>query len=425
MSFATPDERYFASLINAARTDLGLDPVRLEVHLNAAADDHSDWMLRRDAFSHTGAGGSSSRERIEAAGFDLAGGWMTAENIAYVGISGAGNLRDEIRSLHQMLMDSPSHYANITDPDATVVGIGLKVGTFTSGGRDYRVLMATQDFADTDGDLRLDNGRLARGDLPRPDLAGTSRSDWRDGFDGREIRTRDDSEVATGSMRADDFRGQAAADRAHGRGGDDWLAGRGGNDRLDGGGGRDHLSGGRGADRLSGGDGHDELSGGGGRDVISGGAGRDLARGGNGADRVFGRSGNDSLLGQDGADRLIGGAGDDWLSGGAGGDRLIGGGGNDTLTGGTGDDVLIGGGGEDCFVFMAGDGSDRIVGYTPGVDRLMIDIDLTGRDAAGFAAEYMRQTDDGLVISLADGDRIVLIGDDLDPLSVAADILAV
>ena len=69
--------------INAERADAGLPALKVEVHLNAAAQDHSDWMAETGHFSHTGEGGSSATERIEEAGFPLEGDWQTAENIAW------------------------------------------------------------------------------------------------------------------------------------------------------------------------------------------------------------------------------------------------------------------------------------------------------------------------------------------------------
>lgn len=425
MSFASSDERYFARLVNDIRGDLGLDPLRIEMHLNAAAEDHSQWMLARDVFSHTGARGSSSRERMEAAGFDLAGHWRTAENIAYISVTGGDDLRDEVRALHQMLVDSPGHYANIVNPDLTMIGIGLQVGSFTRDGRDYTVLMATQNFGDTDGDVRMDNGRFQSARLPMPDLDGPVRAEWRQEFDGDVILPTHARAMAMGGDGNDDFRGRGGGDAVNGGGGDDWLRGRGGRDQMEGGAGDDCLLGDAGDDRLRGDGGNDMLLGGAGRDALIGGVGRDMLNGGGADDVLFGGAGNDRLVGQAGNDRLAGGGGRDWLAGGAGNDRLIAGGGNDTLSGGTGNDVLVGGGGADCFVFAEGDGEDRIVGYQQGQDRLMIDGTLTGRDALRFADNHIRQTDAGVVISFGDGDRIVLIGDDLDPLSVASDIFTV
>lgn len=107
---------------------------------------------------------------MEAAGFDLAGGWMTAENIAYVSIQGESDLRDEIRQLHQNLMDSPGHYRNIMS-DAAYIGIGLEVGYLKVNGRDYKVLMRRRT-------LPIRMGRCASIPAPSPGLQSL-RPTWR------------------------------------------------------------------------------------------------------------------------------------------------------------------------------------------------------------------------------------------------------
>ena len=240
MSYATANERYFASLVNQSRKAGGLAPLALEKRLNDSAQAHSRWMLDTDAFSHTGQGGSSSRQRMEKAGFDLAGQWMTAENIAYVSVQGASDLQDEIRQLHQNLLDSPGHYANIMGK-AAYVGIGLEVGTIAVGGRNYQVLMATQNFADTDGQVRLDGGTFLRVAQPIASSAVQSRLDWLDALNGKIFTTQ-----AKGTALNDDYRLTARHDTVLAGAGNDWVAGWGGNDRLHGEQGADRLIGGAG-----------------------------------------------------------------------------------------------------------------------------------------------------------------------------------
>jgi hypothetical protein len=78
-----------------------------------------------------------------------------------------------------------------------------------------------------------------------------------------------------------------------------------------------------------------------------------------------------------GDDNLRGGAGPDTLSGGAGSDDLQSFAGNDRLSGGRGDDGLTLGDGADRVVFARGDGSDWVVDFRPGTDKL---------ELSGFAA---------------------------------------
>lgn len=416
MSYATANERYLATLVNQARRAEGLAPLALEKRLNDSAEAHSRWMLDADVFSHTGQGGSTSRQRMEQAGFDLAGQWMTAENLAYGSINGEADLRDEIRQLHQNLMNSPGHYANIMS-DASYVGIGLEVGVMTVGGRDYRVLMATQNFADTDGQVRLDTGTFQTVAQPGVSSAMLTRDAWLNSFNGQVFTT-----AAAGTARNDDYRLGAGSDVVVAGAGGDWVAGNGGNDRLWGGPGWDRLIGGTGADTLNGGLGNDTLQGGAGNDALAGEDGHDMLFGNAGRDTLWGGNGNDRLWGGDGPDMLSGQAGNDWLAGEWGNDTLLGGDGNDTLTGGRGADLLNGGAGSDSFVFARGSGSDTVQGFQQDIDRLLIDRDLLDANPAAFMRDHMTRTAAGVVIDLGQGDRITVTGANLTIAGVADDI---
>lgn len=416
MSYATANERYFAGLVNQARRAEGLAPLAMEKRLNDAADAHGRWMLDEDVFSHKGQAGSSPRQRIEAAGFDLSGSWKTAENIAYVSIQGESDLRDEIRQLHQALMNSPGHHANILG-DAAYIGIGLRVGYLTVGGRDYKVLMATQNFADTDGVVRIDTGGFSRSPALKPDTAMPSRAEWVSDFDGQIFRT-----AANGTARNDDYRLGARHDAVDAGKGDDWISGGAGNDSLRGGSGDDRLTGGTGADLLEGGTGNDTLQGGDGSDRLSGGDGRDMLWGNGGNDTIAGHAGNDRLFGGLGNDLMSGHAGADWLLGEGGADTLSGGDGNDTLNGGSANDQLSGGAGADSFVFARGGGSDRIRDYQQGIDRLIIDSDLLDDRPADFIRDHLSKTAAGVVIDFGGGDRLVIAGSGVTISGVADDI---
>lgn len=424
MSYSTPYELYFVKLVNQTRKDLGLDALKVELSLNDAADGHSAWMLAADRFSHSGRDGSTPTERIREAGLDLSNGWSTAENIAYVSITGDNGLRDEIRTLHQMLLDSPGHYANIVDADSTLIGIGLKVGTFTSGGRDYKVLMATQNFADTGGDVSLQRDVFPEARMPRMNADLTSYNEWRADFDGRLLGATGPGRIE-GSGRNDEFRLGGRDDDARGRDGSDWMVGRGGDDTLRGDSGDDMLRGYAGQDRLLGGNGGDTLIGDGGADMLVGSGGNDLVLGGNGHDMIFGGSGRDSLEGNNGHDRLTGETGRDFLRGGGGNDRLVGGDHADTLVGGQGDDQLIGGSGADCFVFSDGFGEDTVQGFQPGNDRLFFEDMLPASNVSAFIGAHLTETSDGVVLDFGDGDSILFLGRDLDVDDVADSLFTV
>ncbi len=144
-------------LINAERLAAGRDPLALELVLNTSAETHSDWMLDTDLFSHTGAGGSTGGDRIVAAGFDLDGAWAWGENIAYRSTGGDPGYLDEVAALHDALMDSPGHRANILSENFDYVGIGIEIGEFNG----FEAVMITQNFARTDAAVQPDTGAIA------------------------------------------------------------------------------------------------------------------------------------------------------------------------------------------------------------------------------------------------------------------------
>ena len=148
MSLASTAERQMLDLINQERADAGLNPLQLNTLLNEASEDHSAWMIGTDTFSHTGQGGSSATDRMEAATYPLEGSWASGENIAWQSERGADGIADDVLELHQGLMESPGHRANILNPEFTEIGIGIEQGNMEGFG----AIVVTQNFARTDGD---------------------------------------------------------------------------------------------------------------------------------------------------------------------------------------------------------------------------------------------------------------------------------
>ncbi|TYB82668.1 CAP domain-containing protein [Oceaniovalibus sp. ACAM 378] len=292
MAQASSLERQMLELINDERTSRGLDPVQLELRLNDSAETHSEWMLAEDTFSHTGTGGSSASVRMQQANFQFSGNWTWAENIAWQTERGAPGLSDDVQNLHDSLMNSSGHRANILNPNVTVVGVGIEQGDFNG----WDAVIVTQNFAATSAPLQFDTGL--------GDHGGTGNS---------TIATSGADELSLSS-----------AGTLKGRGGPDTLNGSSGNDKLLGGGGKD---------TISGGDGNDTINGSKGADYISGGRGNDRIIGNANNDQLIGQAGNDTISGGDGKDTIIGGDGDDWMKGNNGWDVFIfeNGFGNDTI----------------------------------------------------------------------------------------------
>lgn len=158
MSTASTVELEMLALINQERAALGLNPLQLETQLNDSSEDHSTWMLDTDNFSHTGAGGSTATQRMQAAGFDFTGNWRSGENIAWQSERGEPGISDDVAQLHENLMNSPGHRANILNPDFKYIGIGIETGDM----QGFDAVMVTQNFATTDAMVMLDNGAPAR-----------------------------------------------------------------------------------------------------------------------------------------------------------------------------------------------------------------------------------------------------------------------
>lgn len=96
------------ALTNAERGSAGLRPLAGDPRLTTAAQAHSDDMVARGFYSHTGLDGRQPRDRAVAAGCTHRG---IGENIA----CGQRSPAEVVRGW----MDSPGHRANILKPDFT------------------------------------------------------------------------------------------------------------------------------------------------------------------------------------------------------------------------------------------------------------------------------------------------------------------
>src|SRR4051794_8157764 len=130
MTQSSANEQYLLELINTERAKTGAQPLASNDHLNAAADNHSQWMIDTDTFSHAGVSGSSPTERMVSAGFDFGDTWASGENIAWVSTRDPSGLQDEVQLLHTNLMNSPEHRANLLNPEYRQVGLGFATGEF-------------------------------------------------------------------------------------------------------------------------------------------------------------------------------------------------------------------------------------------------------------------------------------------------------
>jgi serralysin len=140
-------ERLMLRLVNNERDEAGDRGLRFNWKLNDAAEDHSEWMIRRDIFDHTGASGSSPRGRMVDAGYRFSGTTLYGENIVAVPSDHDGKLADEVREGFRLLMGSAVHRANILKDGYRDIGIGIEFGKFKFNGVIADAVVITQDFA--------------------------------------------------------------------------------------------------------------------------------------------------------------------------------------------------------------------------------------------------------------------------------------
>ena len=147
-------------LVNAERLERGRQALAHEGDLVDAARGHSRWMLDADTLSHTGRGGSSAGDRMRAEGYDFTGSWTWGENVGWYSLRAPNGLEDEVRGLHDGLMNSSGHRANILNDNFKEAGIGFLTGQF---GR-WDAATVTQNFARSGSDTFLTGVTIADGD---------------------------------------------------------------------------------------------------------------------------------------------------------------------------------------------------------------------------------------------------------------------
>jgi hypothetical protein len=125
--FDAAGEAKIVDLINAARAAQGLNPLRVDERLTAAARKHTQLMVQRSELSHQFQGEPTPQARMNNEGLPSD---ADGENV---------DLNQSIAGAHDALMHSPPHRANILDPDYTVIGVGVL--------RANDQVWVTEDFA--------------------------------------------------------------------------------------------------------------------------------------------------------------------------------------------------------------------------------------------------------------------------------------
>jgi|GEM_PF-2365499 len=128
-------ERQIFEMTNEIRIEHGLSPVRYHATSAVAAKGHSADMIDNDYFTHKSRDGRTPAARMTDAGVY----WVsTGENIGYIYDSRGSGTSADVEQLMDMWMKSPSHRANILNPEWQYLGVGVELSNDT--------MMATQEF---------------------------------------------------------------------------------------------------------------------------------------------------------------------------------------------------------------------------------------------------------------------------------------
>ncbi len=422
-TYPSPQDQYMLELVNEARAnpqaeadrllggDLneGLDPgtisttakqpLAFNLNLNASAEGHSQWMLNNNTFSHTGANGSSSHQRMSSAGYSFTGAWGSGENIAWVGTTGTPDFTTFAEANYEDLFidedyDGRGHRISLMNGNFQEIGLSSLEGEFTANnGTTYNAVMTTQNFAYssnrgpfitgvaytdavTDDDFYTVGEGVAGVTVTAVDNSNNSNTVTTTTWDAGGYTL----EVTSGSYTVSfsgDFNGDSQSDTVS-------YQVTVGSENVK----QDLVT-----DSISLAPqptpGDDNLTYTGAAETIDALGGNDIIKAKGGADDVFGNDGNDKLIGQGGADTLSGGAGNDTLNGGGGNDVLIGVDENSANPGQGEKDILQGKNGNDSFIL--GNADTPFYNHDGGVDKAIIK-DFTAGDMIqlnGSASDYL------------------------------------
>jgi uncharacterized protein YkwD len=192
MSEPSAYEQYALELINAQRLDpqgaadaygagtisaAQLQPLAFNLLLNDAAEDHSQWILQTNRFSHTGQGGSTPEERMEAAGYQFTGDFASESSIALSYTSGTLNPFSALEDSLEALFLNATTRARMLDPQYREIGLGYELGRY----RQYNAAMLNENFAVSGADKFITG-------VVYTDTDADDQSSYNEGVGGATIR---------------------------------------------------------------------------------------------------------------------------------------------------------------------------------------------------------------------------------------------
>jgi uncharacterized protein YkwD len=114
-------ERAMRCLINFARTQKGLHPLKPSKTLAASAAWKAKRIVKCDDFSHT-ACGDSMRKPFDAVGYTKSGSWSIGENLVW----NSNTASYDARAMMRLWLNSTGHRENILSPTWTEQGLALR-----------------------------------------------------------------------------------------------------------------------------------------------------------------------------------------------------------------------------------------------------------------------------------------------------------
>lgn len=121
---ASADEMRALAVLNADRTKHGLLPLAYSSELTKLAEDYAQDMMARGFFAHNDPDGLTPFDRMNSYGIRYR---YAGENLA---------LNDNVEAAQAAFMNSPTHRANVLNPNYSQVGIGVK---YADNGKVYVV----------------------------------------------------------------------------------------------------------------------------------------------------------------------------------------------------------------------------------------------------------------------------------------------
>ena len=134
-SFTQQVENRVVALVNEFRAEKGLHPLELEPRLGETARDFSAYLATSGKLDHR-ADGVTPAARAEQRGYDYCN---LAENLAYEYNSRGFSAEQLARNFVNGWKDSPTHRANMLEPDVTETGFAVTPGRVN--GEYYAVQM--------------------------------------------------------------------------------------------------------------------------------------------------------------------------------------------------------------------------------------------------------------------------------------------